>query len=266
MSLGVLGEILDYKVGEVARRCAAVPLAEQRAAAEQAPVPRGFAAALRREVAAGAPAVIAEIKKASPSKGLLREPFEPAEIARSYAQGGATCLSVLTDTQYFQGELEHLAAARAAAPMPALRKDFMVDAYQFYEARAAGADCVLLIVAGLDDARLLDFHQLAMELGLDVLVEVHDAHELERAMRLEPALLGFNNRDLRRFETRIDISLDLVQRVPQGPCLVSESGIHSAGQVATLRAAGIHAFLVGEAFMRADDPGARLAELFGSSG
>lgn len=261
----ILATILRRKAGEVAERSARVPLKEMRARADAADAPRGFARALNARIAAGKSAVIAEIKKASPSKGLLRADFRPAEIARSYERAGAACLSVLTDVDFFQGADAHLQEARAATKLPALRKDFVVDAYQVYEARALGADCVLLIVAALDDARLREFARLAGELGMDALIEVHDADELERANAVNAQLIGINNRDLRSFETRLETTLDLLSQIPAGAMVVTESGIHTAADVARMRAAGVHAFLVGEAFMRADNPGAKLAELFGTA-
>jgi indole-3-glycerol phosphate synthase len=224
---------------------------------------RGFAAALHARVAAGSAAVIAEVKKASPSKGVLREHFVPAEIAASYERGGAACLSVLTDERFFQGSAAYLELARTACALPVLRKDFMVDAWQVYEARAMGADAILLIVACLDDALMADLEAQAQALGMDVLVEVHDAAELERALRLKTPLVGINNRDLRSFEVSLDTTLALLPRLPPERLLVTESGIRERADVQQLRAAGVHAFLVGEAFMRAADPGAALADLFG---
>ncbi|ROR29540.1 indole-3-glycerol phosphate synthase TrpC [Inmirania thermothiophila] len=264
MIADVLRRILARKAEEVAERGRLRPLAEVRAAAEaRREPPRGFAAALEARIGVGAAAVIAECKRASPSKGLLREPYDPAAIARSYERGGAACLSVLTDRDFFRGDDAHLAAARAACALPVLRKDFLVDPYQVWEAAALGADCVLLIVAALDDGRLADLHALALALGLDVLVEVHDEAELERALRLGPRLLGINNRDLRTFRTDLATTERLApQAARAGACVVAESGIHTRADVARVRAAGVHAFLVGEAFMRAPDPGARLAELF----
>ena len=259
----VLARILATKHEEVAQRSAARPLAAVRADALVQSAPRGFARALQGRAAAGAPAVIAEVKKASPSKGVIREDFHPGAIARSYAEGGATCLSVLTDVQYFQGTDAYLQEARAACELPVLRKDFLVDPWQVWEARALGADCILLIVAALDDDTMLRLSETAEEAGLDVLVEVHDGDELERALALPTPLVGINNRDLRTFETSLDVSLDLHARMPEGRLTVAESGIHTADDVARLRSAGIHAFLVGEAFMRAADPGKALAELFG---
>ena len=234
----------------------------RQAALAQSP-PRGFAAALRAKLAAGAPAVIAEIKKASPSKGVIREHFAPAEIAASYAQHGAAALSVLTDAPFFQGHPDDLVAARAACALPVLRKDFMIDPYQVLEARAMGADCILLIAACLSDAQMAELEACATEQGLDVLVEVHDGDELERALRLHTPLLGINNRNLRSFEVTLDTTLALLSRVPSDRLPVTESGIQGRADVQRMRAAQVHAFLVGEAFMRADDPGVALAALFG---
>lgn len=258
----VLKKILAAKADELAAARRVRPLPELRRQAEARPAARGFAAALAARVTHGRTAVIAEIKQASPSKGLLRADFDPPAIARSYLAGGATCLSVLTDGPFFGGSLDHLRAVRAAVELPLLRKDFLLDPYQVYEARAAGADCILLIVAALDDARLTDLYAAAAELGLDALIEVHDERELDRALALAPRLLGVNNRDLHTFETRLDTTVRLAGRVPRDCLPVAESGIHDAADVALIRGAGVHAFLVGEAFMRAADPGARLAELF----
>jgi indole-3-glycerol phosphate synthase len=258
----ILQRILARKAEEVRERIARTPPRELAAAIADAPPPRGFRAALEARIASGDAAVIAEVKKASPSQGVIRADFDPAAIARSYAAGGATCLSVLTDVDFFQGADAYLVAARAACPLPVLRKDFVIDEYQIHEARALGADCILLIVAALDDARLAEFAVLARDLGMDALVEAHDAAELERALRTSAALIGINNRDLRTFGTSLDTTLRLRERVPADRLLVTESGIHSRADVARMREAGVHAFLVGEAFMRAEDPGAELARLF----
>jgi indole-3-glycerol phosphate synthase len=261
----ILKRILARKHEEIAGRKARVPVAELRARNADAPPTRGFAVALRERVNAGKAAVIAEIKKASPSKGLIRPDFDPAAIARSYAAGGATCLSVLTDADFFQGNDAYLREAREACALPVLRKDFTVDKYQVHEARALGADAILLIAAALDNAALANLHALAIEVGLDVLVEVHDAVDLQRVLplpNLPRTLVGINNRDLRTFETSIETTLSLKEAVPGDRLLVTESGIATSADVARLRAAGVNAFLIGEAFMRADDPGAELAELF----
>ncbi|MEX1236951.1 MAG: indole-3-glycerol phosphate synthase TrpC [Pseudomonadales bacterium] len=224
---------------------------------------RGFAAAVRQRVDQQKSAVIAEIKKASPSKGVIREDFAPAEIATSYEAGGATCLSVLTDVNYFQGADQYLIAARAATTLPVLRKDFIIEAYQVYEARVMGADCILLIVSILEKHRLQALYELAKEIGLDVLVEVHDAAELAMAMTLSPGMIGINNRNLRTFETSLSTTYELAEKVPADCVIVTESGIHTRENVVAMQARGIHAFLVGEAFMRAADPGAELKALFG---
>ncbi|MGE5161707.1 MAG: indole-3-glycerol phosphate synthase TrpC [Betaproteobacteria bacterium] len=258
----ILERILATKRLEVERSRAARTLAALRADAERAGDPRDFVGAMRRKLAAGRPAVIAEVKKASPSKGVLRADFDPAAIARAYAASGAACLSVLTDREYFQGAPEYLAQARDASGLPALRKDFVVDAYQVVEARAMGADAILLIVAALDDARLREFERLALALGMAVLVEVHDAAELERALQLSTPLVGINNRNLRTFETTLDTTLSLLPRIPADRIVVTESGILAPADVARMRSAGVNAFLVGEAFMRAPDPGAELERLF----
>jgi indole-3-glycerol phosphate synthase len=259
----ILQRILARKAGEVAERAQRVPLAEMRARALDAPPVRPFAAALRARVAAGEAAVIAEVKKASPSKGVIRADFDPAAIARSYEAGGAACLSVLTDIDFFQGHDDYLAQARNACSLPVLRKDFVVHPYQVHEARALGADCVLLIVAALGDAPLMNLADLALSLGMDVLVEVHDLDELERALPVPAPLLGINNRSLRTFEVSLDTTLELRIAVPTDRVLVTESGIHTREDVALMRGHGVQAFLVGEAFMRAADPGAELARLFG---
>jgi indole-3-glycerol phosphate synthase len=258
----ILKRIVDRKREEVAERSARLPRAELEARLEAAPPLRGFAAAIARETAAGRSAVIAECKQASPSKGVLRKDYDPAAIARSYAEGGATCLSVLTDQDFFKGADEHLVAARAACELPVLRKDFMVDPYQIVESRLLGADCILLIVAALADRELRELAWLAIDLGMDVLVEVHDRSELERGLMLRTPLIGINNRNLRTFQTDLKTTLDLRYDVFHDRTLVTESGIHTRDDVALMRRYGVNAFLVGEAFMTAPDPGARLRELF----
>jgi indole-3-glycerol phosphate synthase len=262
MATDILERIVAVKRDEVAAGRAQRSLASWREEAEARRDVRGFAAALRAKVAAGHAAVIAEVKKASPSKGVLRERFVPAEIAASYAAHGAACLSVLTDERFFQGAAAYLQQARAACPLPALRKDFMVDEYQVVEARALGADCILLIAACLDDARMADLESCALALGMDVLVEVHDGAELDRALRLKTPLVGINNRNLRTFDVSLDTTIGLLPRVPADRLLVTESGILAPADVQRMRGAGVHAFLVGEAFMRAPDPGVALATLF----
>ena len=266
----ILQRIVAVKHEEVAAARASLPLATLRAQAEAtlspdgtAACPRGFERALRAKLDAARPAVIAEIKKASPSKGVIRADFDPPAIARSYERGGAACLSVLTDRQFFQGAPEYLIAARAACALPVLRKDFLVDAYQVYEARAMGADCILLIAASLDDALMAELESCALSLGMDVLVEVHDGEELERALRLRTPRLGINNRNLRTFEVSLETTLGLLDRIPSDRLVVTESGILSATEVDRMRAAGVGAFLVGEAFMRAEEPGEALSALFG---
>jgi indole-3-glycerol phosphate synthase len=261
-SSDILDTILARKRDEVAARAARVPLAQLRhLSLEQAPT-RGFFNALAVRVADRRAAVIAEIKKASPSQGVIRPDFDPATIARSYEAAGAACLSVLTDADFFQGSDTHLLAAREACALPVLRKDFVVDAWQLYESRVLGADCVLLIAAALEDGALRDLLGLADELGLDALLEVHDGAELERALATEANLIGINNRNLRSFQVSLETTLGLCDRVPAGRLLVTESGIRSPEDVARMRAAGVHAFLVGEGFMRAADPGAELSRLF----
>lgn len=264
-STDILTRIVAQKHIEVAGARARLPLPALRELALAAPGPRGFRAAMQGRMASGEAAVIAEIKRSSPSKGLLREDFRPVEIALDYAAAGACCLSVLTDTQFFGGTDDDLRQVRATVELPVLRKDFIVDPYQVYEARALGADCVLLIVAILDDDQLYDLHALALSLGLDVLVEVHDAAELQRASTLGPHLLGVNNRNLRSFETRLDTTLELRDRVPAGVPLISESGIRDAGDIGRLRTAGVQGFLVGETLMRAPHPGKALRALLGSA-
>ena len=258
----ILDKIVAVKRQEVAAALARKPLAAMRADAESRVLTRDFVGALRAKIAAGLPAVIAEVKKASPSKGILRPDFIPADIAQSYAEHGAACLSVLTDQQFFQGTIDYLKQARASCDLPVLRKDFMVDAYQVYEARAMGADCILLIAACLDDAQMKSLEALAMSLDMAVLVEVHDRAELERALQLKTPLLGINNRNLKTFEVSLDATLGMLKDVPADRLLVTESGITTAADVQRMRTAGVQAFLVGEAFMRADDPGQALAQLF----
>ncbi len=258
----ILQKILAHKAREVAARAEREPLPRVRQRASAADAPRGFVNAIDTRIKSGGAAVIAEIKKASPSKGLLRADFHPASIAQSYAQAGATCLSVLTDEEFFQGHDDHLRQARAACVLPVLRKDFVIDPYQVLEARALGADCILLIAAALGDVQMRELAGLARDTGLDVLVEVHDAQELERALALDTTLIGINNRDLRTFATRLETTLDLLDRIPADRIVVSESGIHTHADVERLRARGVHAFLVGEAFMAAPDPGAKLQALF----
>jgi indole-3-glycerol phosphate synthase len=258
----ILDRIVAVKREEVAAARKHRSLNSLREEAEARTDVRGFEAALRAKIAAGRSAVIAEIKKASPSKGVIRADFRPAEIAESYARHGAACLSVLTDAPFFQGAVEYLQAARAACELPVLRKDFMIDEYQVFEARAMGADCILLIAACLDDAQMGDLEACAHALKLDVLVEVHDGEELDRALKLKTPLVGINNRNLKTFEVSLNASLDLLDRVPADRLLVTESGILGPVDVKTMRDANVNAFLVGEAFMRAADPGKALAELF----
>jgi indole-3-glycerol phosphate synthase len=259
----ILKKILSVKAQEVAAAQAAKPLAQIRAEAEQAAPARDFAGAMRHKIAAGLPAVIAEIKKASPSKGVLRADFRPGEIAASYAAHGAACLSVLTDEQFFQGSAEYLKQARAACNIPVLRKDFMVDAYQVYQARAMGADAILLIAAALSLEKMQEFETLAHSMGMAVLVEVHDGDELDSALQLTTPLIGINNRNLRSFEVSLQTTLDLLPRVPPDRIVVTESGILRPDDVTQMRMHHVHAFLVGEAFMRAPDPGLELTRLFG---
>jgi indole-3-glycerol phosphate synthase len=258
----ILDKIVAVKRQEVAAALARKPLSAMRADAESRVLTRDFVGAMRAKIAAGLPAVIAEVKKASPSKGILRPDFIPADIAQSYAEHGAACLSVLTDQQFFQGSVDYLKQARASCDLPVLRKDFMVDPYQVYEARAMGADCILLIAACLDDAQMQSLEALAMSLDMAVLVEVHDGLELQRALQLKTPLLGINNRNLKTFDVSLDTTLGLIKDVPAGHLLVTESGISTVADVQRMRAAGVQAFLVGEVFMRADEPGQALAELF----
>jgi len=258
----VLKKILAVKHQEVAAAVVLKPLAAIRAEAEAQAAPRDFVGAICSKLAAGQSAVIAEIKKSSPSKGVLRADFHPAEIAADYAAHGAACLSVLTDKQFFQGAPEYLQAARAACSLPVLRKDFLVDAYQVYEARAMGADAILLIASALDLATMREFEAIAQSLGLGVLVEVHDGEELDAALQLETPLIGINNRNLRTFEVSLQTTLDLLPRIPAGRIVVTESGILAAGDVQLMRQNNVNAFLIGEAFMRGPSPGGALVELF----
>lgn len=258
----ILEKILTTKREEIAERSQHTSLEALKIRAATASEPRGFLAAMQNKIAQGQAAVIAEIKKASPSKGIIRPDFDPPAIADSYEQGGAACLSILTDAQYFQGHEDYLQAARAACSLPVIRKDFIIDPYQVYEARAIDADCILLIVAALNDEQLNGLYRLATELGMDVLIEAHDQAELERALALNAPLIGINNRNLRTFDTSLSTSIDLLPMVPDSTLLVTESGIHTREDVALMRENNIHAFLVGEAFMRADDPGSELHNLF----
>ena len=262
----ILDKIIAVKRDEIAAAMQKLPLAAMRADAESRVLTRDFVGALRAKVKAGKPAVIAEIKKASPSKGVIREDFIPADVAQSYSENGAACLSVLTDRQFFQGQPDYLKQARASCQLPVLRKDFMVDAYQIYESRAMGADCILLIAACLDDAQLADLEAIAQSLDMAVLVEVHDRAEAERALRLNTPLFGINNRNLKTFEVTLATTLQMVKDMPElsdgQRLVVSESGIVTRDDVLRLGAAGVNAFLVGEAFMRADDPGQALAAMF----
>ena len=258
----ILNRILARKQQEISARRQTISLDGLQQQALAASAPRGFVAALKRRVEQGESAVIAEIKKASPSKGVIRENFDVVEIAQSYEAGGASCLSVLTDQDFFQGHEDFLVAARSACKLPVIRKDFIVDPYQVVESRAIGADCILLIVAALDDENLKGLHQDARTLGMDVLVEVHNREELERALKLELELVGINNRDLRTFDTSLDTTIKLLELIPAGCLVVTESGIHSREDVALMRQHDVNAFLVGEAFMRVPDPGQGLRELF----
>lgn len=260
---GILKRILEVKAGEVAAARRERPFPDVVAAARAAGATRDFAGALRAKIAAGSPAVIAELKKASPSKGVLRSAYDPAAIAASYERHGAACLSVLTDGQFFQGRLEHLHEARAACALPVLRKDFMIDEYQVFEARAAGADCILLIAGALEPDRMHALESVAQGLGLAVLVEVHDGAELDKALELATPLIGINNRDLNTFETRLETTLELLERIPGERLVVTESGILKREDVERMRERQVDCFLVGEAFMRGEDPGTELARLFG---
>ena len=258
----ILNKILETKRLEVQAAIAANPLDALREEAYAQPDPRDFVGSIHAKIVADKPAVIAEIKKASPSKGVIREDFRPAAIAKSYEKGGAACLSVLTDQQYFQGSAQYLRDARAACKLPVLRKDFMIDPYQLYEARAMGADCIPLIVAALELKQMRELEELSHDLGMAVLVEVHDADELELALQLETPLIGINNRNLRTFDVTLQTTLDLLEKLPDDRFVVTESGIFTPEDVALMRENDVHAFLVGEAFMRQADPGAELAKVF----
>ncbi len=258
----ILNKILATKSIEIAVAKATISLEQIQVLAQAQAKPRDFVCAIRNKIAAGKAAVIAEIKKASPSKGVIRADFKPAEIAKSYETGGAACLSVLTDVEYFQGSAEYLKQARAACSLPVLRKDFMIDAYQVYEARAMGADCILLIAAAIDLAKMRELESIAYALGMAVLVEVHNGEELDLALQLETPLLGINNRNLRTFGVTLDTTLGLLARIPAGKIVVTESGIFTRDDVALMRKNNVHTFLVGEAFMRKDDPGLELSKVF----
>ena len=258
----ILKRILARKFEEIDERIRKTSMEVLGQRAAEADAPRGFINHLQEKLQAGQAAVIAEIKKASPSRGVLREDFNPGQIAMSYEKGGAACLSVLTDVDFFKGADAYLLQARAACSLPVLRKDFIVDPYQVYEARALGADCVLLIVAALSDSMLRELLQLTSHLGMDALVEVHDAQELERALAIPAPLLGINNRDLRSFETSLDVTLGFLEQIPDDRIVVTESGIHTVEDVALMRSRGVNVFLVGEAFMKAPEPGEKLTELF----
>ena len=258
----ILNKILATKIIEVSEEKAKISLSEMKKLAENQPKPRDFIGAINAKVSAGNAAVIAEIKKASPSKGVIRENFNPAEIAKSYEQGGAACLSVLTDVTYFQGSVDYLKQARAACSLPVLRKDFMIDKYQVYEARAMGADCILLIAAAIDLANMLELESVAHALGMAVLIEVHNGEELDLALQLNTPLLGINNRNLRTFDVTLQTTLDLLPRIPKGKIVVTESGIFTNEDVKLMRDNNVHTFLVGEAFMRQPQPGVELAKVF----
>ncbi|OOZ37901.1 indole-3-glycerol phosphate synthase TrpC [Solemya velesiana gill symbiont] len=258
----ILKKIVRRKLEEIAERTQQLPMGQLMERIDDVQASRGFADAIAEKIDAGQAGVIAEIKKASPSKGVIREDFRPAEIAVSYEKGGAACLSVLTNIDFFQGCDEYLKHARSACTLPVIRKDFIIDPYQVYEARLMGADCILLIVACLEDKQMQELNSLAHKLGMDVLVEVHDLAELERALPLNNRLIGINNRNLRTFDVSLNTTLDLLERIPEQPIVVTESGIHTPADVALMRENNVNAFLVGEAFMRADEPGEKLAELF----
>ena len=261
----ILKRILARKRQEIDERNRNTSVQELERRIDDADAPRGFVNSLENKIRSGNAAVIAEIKKASPSRGILREDFRPAELAGSYERGGAACLSVLTDIDFFKGADAYLQQARAACSLPVIRKDFIIDPYQVYEARVLGADCILLIVAALGDPMLGELTQLAVQLGMDVLVEVHDSGELERALEVPGRLIGINNRNLRTFETSLEVTLGMLDEVPDDRIVVTESGIHTPADVALMRSSGVNAFLVGEAFMKARDPGRKLAELFASA-
>ena len=258
----ILNKILKRKSEEIAQRTAKISIHQMTELAEAADAPRGFVTAIETKINAGLPAVIAEIKKASPSKGLLRENFIPADIAKDYEQHGAACLSVLTDKDFFQGDEEYLKQARVACSIPVIRKDFIIDPYQVFEARAIAADCILLIVSALSDDQLNELTDVAMQLDMDVLVEVHDGDELERALLLNLPLIGINNRNLSTFETSLDTTLDLLARIPENHTVITESGIHTRDHVALMREHNVNGFLIGEAFMRAKSPGKQLSQIF----
>jgi indole-3-glycerol phosphate synthase len=259
----VLKKILTRKAQEVADRKGLVSIEQLKSQLKNASPPRGFAKALQEKISAGESAVIAEIKKASPSKGVIREDFDPIEIAKSYELGGAACLSVLTDVDFFQGADQYLVDARASCKLPVIRKDFIIDEYQLYESRAMGADCVLLIVSALQPEALYSLHATALALGLDVLIEVHDQRELEIALAVDNPMIGINNRNLHTFEVSLDNTFELLGQIPSNRIVITESGIHSGGDVQLMRDNNVHAFLVGEAFMRSDNPGQQLKDFFG---
>ena len=258
----ILQKILDRKAEEVANRQQRTPVELLKEITQSVENPRGFAAALQSKAQAKKPAIIAEIKKASPSKGVIREDFKPLEIAQGYAMNGATCLSVLTDKDFFQGSEAYMQKARECCPLPVLRKDFMIDPYQIYESRALGADCILLIVAALNDKQMHALADISAELGMDVLVETHNADELTRALTLDTPLIGINNRNLKTFETSLQTTLDLKQRIPDDRLVITESGIHTEDDIQQMLDNDVYTFLVGEAFMRADYPGQKMRELF----
>jgi indole-3-glycerol phosphate synthase len=258
----ILKKILARKHEEIAERSAQVSIPQLIEKAKTASAPRGFAASIAAKITAGQSGVIAEIKKASPSKGVIREDFDPAAIAQSYEKGGACCLSVLTDVDFFQGADEYLKMARSASTLPVIRKDFIIDEYQIYEARAMGADCILLIVSALSEEQLNQLHKVARSLGMDVLIEVHDGAELDIALKLDNPMVGINNRNLHSFEVSLENTYQLLSKIPDDKIIITESGIHSPADVAAMRQHNVNAFLVGEAFMRSEEPGERLAEMF----